>query len=215
MGLLEMVARLALALVVGGLVGLERERQDHPAGLRTHMVVCLGSALFTLVSIALAGSRGDPTRVAAQIVTGIGFLGAGTIYRSGSGVRGLTTAAGLWVVSGIGMGIGAGGDMLLLAVIAGVLVFGVNKWVRAWERQVVRSYRELVVALVPGQDALEAVLRDLARAGLVVERAQYLDEAADDFPAVRLRLRLPAGADLAPLTARLAALPGVRHLDWI
>src|SRR6476620_3521703 len=117
MTLLEMVLRLGLSFLVGGLVGFERERRDRPAGLRTHILVCMGSTLITLVSREIAGGHADPGRVAAQIVSGIGFLGAGTIFRAGNSVRGLTTAAGLWVVAGIGMGIGTGGDVSIAAIV--------------------------------------------------------------------------------------------------
>src|SRR5690348_13480184 len=105
MSFLDMLLRLGTATLMGGLVGVEREQRDRPAGLRTHLLVCLGSTLITIVSIEMGGTHYDPARIAAQIVSGIGFLGAGTIFRSGSVVRGLTTAAGLWVVSGIGMAI--------------------------------------------------------------------------------------------------------------
>lgn len=109
--------RLSAAAGLGGAVGLERELREREAGLRTHLVVCVGSALFTLVSaygfhdfMVNGGSlvRTDPTRIAAQIVSGIGFLGAGAIIRQGLSVRGLTTAATLWLVAGIGMACGAG-----------------------------------------------------------------------------------------------------------
>jgi putative Mg2+ transporter-C (MgtC) family protein len=109
--------RLLFACVLGGLIGFERELRDREAGIRTHLLVSLGSALFTIVSafgfhefLVNGGSvvRADPTRIAAQIVTGIGFLGAGAIIREGLSVRGLTTAATLWVVAAIGMACGAG-----------------------------------------------------------------------------------------------------------
>src|SRR5688500_15602544 len=93
--LLREIGTLLLAALCGALIGFERERQDRPAGLRTHILVCMGSALITLVSRDLAGARYDPGRIAAQIVSGIGFLGAGTILRQGNAVRGLTTAASL------------------------------------------------------------------------------------------------------------------------
>jgi putative Mg2+ transporter-C (MgtC) family protein len=111
------LVRLALAVLLGGAIGFERELRDREAGLRTHMLVCLGSALFTIVSaygfseFLVSGDpviRADPTRIAAQIVTGIGFLGAGAIIRQGVSVRGLTTAATLWVAAAIGMAAGAG-----------------------------------------------------------------------------------------------------------
>jgi putative Mg2+ transporter-C (MgtC) family protein len=111
------LTRLALAALLGGAIGFERELRDREAGLRTHMLVCVGSALFTIVSaygfseFLTSGDqviRADPTRIAAQIVTGIGFLGAGAIIRQGLSVRGLTTAATLWVAAAIGIAAGAG-----------------------------------------------------------------------------------------------------------
>jgi putative Mg2+ transporter-C (MgtC) family protein len=107
----EVVLRLAIAAGLGAAVGVEREVREHEAGVRTHLLVALGSALFTVVGaygFEDFGNATDPTRVAAQIVTGIGFLGAGAILREGLSVRGLTTAGSLWVVAAIGMGAGAG-----------------------------------------------------------------------------------------------------------
>ena len=101
--------RLLLAAFLGATVGLEREIHDHPAGMRTHLLVALGSAGFTVLSIAAFPAPGsDPARVAAQIVTGIGFLGAGAILKEGVSIHGLTTAASLWVVAAVGMADGAG-----------------------------------------------------------------------------------------------------------
>jgi len=101
--------RLLLAAVLGSLVGLEREIHRHPAGMRTHLLVSLGAAGFTVLSIGAFGQGGvDPSRVAAQIVTGIGFLGAGAILKEGANVRGLTTAASLWVIAAVGMAAGVG-----------------------------------------------------------------------------------------------------------
>jgi putative Mg2+ transporter-C (MgtC) family protein len=107
----EVLLRLAIAAALGAAVGVEREVREHEAGVRTHLLVGLGSALFTIVGaygFEDFGTATDPTRVAAQIVTGIGFLGAGAILREGLSVRGLTTAGSLWVVAAIGMGAGAG-----------------------------------------------------------------------------------------------------------
>ena len=113
----ELALRLLAAAALGGAVGLEREVREHEAGLRTHLLVSLGSAAFTVVSAYgfrefLTGGgnviRADPTRIAAQIVTGIGFIGAGTILRQGGSIRGLTTAASLWLVAAVGICAGAG-----------------------------------------------------------------------------------------------------------
>lgn len=104
----DVLLRLLVAALLGGLVGLERDIHGRPAGLRTHLLVAMGAALFTILSGLLAGPGSDPGRIAAQIVTGIGFLGAGAIIKSGVNVKGLTTAACLWVCASIGMCTGAG-----------------------------------------------------------------------------------------------------------
>ena len=113
--------RLTLGLVLGAIVGFEREFHRQPAGFRTHSLVALGSALFTIVSgFAFDGPGADPTRIAAQIVSGIGFIGAGTILQYRGNIRGLTTAASLWSVAAVGMAAGAG--MWILAIMATVLM---------------------------------------------------------------------------------------------
>jgi putative Mg2+ transporter-C (MgtC) family protein len=104
----EAFLRLALAAVLGGAIGLEREHRRKPAGLRTNMLIALGSALFSILSVELGAGAGSPDRIAAQVVTGIGFLGAGAILRSGENVHGLTTAATIWVNAAIGMAAGLG-----------------------------------------------------------------------------------------------------------
>ena len=112
-GHLDTVYRLGIAAVLGGLIGIERELHGKTAGFRTHALVALGSALFMLVSIAVfeayqGRAEVDPARIAAQVVTGVGFLGAGAIIRSSAGIKGLTTAAGLWTASAIGLASGLG-----------------------------------------------------------------------------------------------------------
>ena len=113
---LDLALRLTAGLVLGAIIGLERELQRQPAGFRTHSLVSLGAALFTVVSAyGFSGDLVDPTRIAAQIVSGIGFIGAGTILQHRGHIRGLTTAASLWSVAAIGTAAGAG-----LYVVAGV-----------------------------------------------------------------------------------------------
>jgi putative Mg2+ transporter-C (MgtC) family protein len=117
---LELVERLCLAAALGAVLGFEREWRQKYAGLRTNILIALGSALFTMMSIDLSiSSGGDATRVASQIVTGIGFLGAGAIMRTGSGIRGLTTAAMIWVNAAIGVAVG-GGEYHLAIIATGV-----------------------------------------------------------------------------------------------
>jgi putative Mg2+ transporter-C (MgtC) family protein len=210
-----MILRLGAAVLVGGLVGFERERRDRPAGLRTHMVVCLGSTLITLISIELAAGRYDPTRVAAQIVTGIGFLGAGTIFRSETGVRGLTTAAGLWVVAGMGMGIAAGGALMGMAALTGILVFVINQWLRVLEDRMSLAIREATLTLVRDSGAMIGVLEGLAKRGAQIERIGWLARAAaEDQAVVAVRIRLPRSETTGALTSWLSAQPGVREVEW-
>ncbi|MDQ2853842.1 MAG: MgtC/SapB family protein [Chloroflexota bacterium] len=118
---LQLAGRLTAGLVLGAVIGFERELHRQPAGFRTHALVALGSAMFTIISAyGFGGSTVDPTRIAAQIVSGIGFIGAGTILQHRGNIRGLTTAASLWAVAAIGMAAGAG--MLALALVGTLLI---------------------------------------------------------------------------------------------
>ncbi|MEW6425197.1 MAG: MgtC/SapB family protein [Bacillota bacterium] len=123
----ELILRLIAAFVLGGLFGLEREKRHKPAGLRTHTLVCLGAALFTIAGLYGFPGAGpgtpsggtDPARVAAQIVSGVGFIGGGIIFKDQDHIRGITTAASIWLTAGLGMGIGAG--LYLLTAAAALL----------------------------------------------------------------------------------------------
>lgn len=117
----EQIIRLVLALLVGSLVGLEREVSRKPAGLRTHALISLASALFTMLSISSAFGDGavDPTRIASQILAGMGFVGAGVIISAGGHIKGVTTAVTLWITAAMGMAIGLG-EYLLAAVSIGL-----------------------------------------------------------------------------------------------
>jgi len=118
---LEMVLRLLLATALGAIIGYQRERAGKVAGLRTIVLICVGAALFTLTSIYAFGAEADPSRVAAGIVAGVGFLGAGAIIRRGEGlVAGMTTAATIWAVAGIGIAAGAG--FYLIAAVAAAII---------------------------------------------------------------------------------------------
>ena len=134
--------RLVMAVVLGGIVGFERQYRGRPAGLRTHILVCLGATLITLAGVCLVAGkqqpgeafRTDPARVAAGVITGIGFLGAGTIIRDPEGVKGLTTAASLWVVAAIGLAVGCG--FIKVATYTTVLVLIVLHLLRYIENRI-------------------------------------------------------------------------------
>jgi putative Mg2+ transporter-C (MgtC) family protein len=133
---LELLARILLSFLMGAVLGWQRERAGRPAGLRTHMLVSAGATAYTIVSVygfVDHGTVSDPGRVAAQIVTGVGFLGAGTIWRTTSTVRGLTTAASIWLAAAIGMFVGIG--MYLLAIVTGLLGYICLQWLRPPSRR--------------------------------------------------------------------------------
>ena len=162
---LDTLVRLVLALVLGGAVGLERELSGKPAGLRTNMLICVGAALFTEVSIAVAATyvphdliRSDPARIAAQIVSGVGFLGAGTILVARGNVVGLTTAATIWVVAAIGIAVGV--EAYVIAVGATVLVVVTLFLLGRVERRVLTSRDEATLSLETTAAVSPAEIRD-------------------------------------------------------
>ena len=130
--------RLLLAALLGAVLGVEREWRHKDAGLRTNILIALGAALFTMMSIELTGAQGDPSRVAAQIVTGIGFLGGGAIIRTHGSVQGLTTAAAIWVNAAIGVAVGGG--QYHLAVIATAVTLFALLLLTPVERRLQRSH---------------------------------------------------------------------------
>jgi putative Mg2+ transporter-C (MgtC) family protein len=221
-GWLEVTLRLVLAAGLGGAVGLERELREREAGLRTHLLVSVGAAVFTLVSAygfadfrygAREGITLDPTRIAAQIVTGIGFLGAGAIIRQGLSVRGLTTAATLWVVAAIGMASGAG--YYSVAVISTALVlFSLYPLRILAHRAVVRLRPEegrLLVTLPPGTSAA-SVLAELERTGARVD-SLHLEESQTERVVV-VEIKVPDGVRGIDIVDRMRDLEGVRRVEW-
>lgn len=150
LGLADVIQRLLLAAALGAMIGLEREWNQKAAGLRTNTLIALGSALFTVMSIELSppNSVADPTRVASQIVTGIGFLGGGAILRYGGSVKGLTTAATIWVNAAIG--VAAGGGSFRTAAVAAVTTLIVLRLLLPVERLVERHHERR--ELPPGKE---------------------------------------------------------------
>lgn len=214
--LLRMVGTLLLAALVGGMVGWERERRDRPAGLRTHILVCLGSALITLVSARMAVGRGDPGRIAAQIVSGIGFLGAGTIIQQGNVIRGLTTAASLWTVAGIGMAIAAGPEMAALGVAAAVIVFLTLTVVDRLEATYItgRMYQQVRLVTGPDRDIVGRVLLGLAERGVEAKGVVVEEDREKGELTVSLTVRPVSGFRRQALAEWLGQQPGVIRLQW-
>jgi putative Mg2+ transporter-C (MgtC) family protein len=210
----EALLRLALAGVLGGLIGLERELREREAGLRTHLLVAVGAALFTIAgAYGFDSVRVDPTRVAAQIVTGIGFLGAGAIIRQGFSVRGLTTAATLWVVAAVGLASGAGyysGAVITTAVVLVAL------WpLRIVAYHVLRRFRaedgRLLVELPAGTPP-GSVIDEVVRTGARISSIGVGQEG--DRRRLELDLALPRNMTAPHLVARVADVPDVADVRW-
>jgi putative Mg2+ transporter-C (MgtC) family protein len=216
----EALLRLALAAALGGLIGVERELRERQAGLRTHLLVALGSALFTIVGaygfhefLNSGASVVDPTRIAAQIVTGIGFLGAGAIIRQGLSVRGLTTAATLWVVAAVGMAAGAGYYSVALITTGLVLIALYPLRIIAY-RMLIRFRPEdgrLLVEIPAGQPPGQ-LIDELERIGARIESLEVSQEG--DRRRLELDVALPRDTRAAGVVARIADLEDVAEVRW-
>ncbi|TAM78209.1 MAG: MgtC/SapB family protein [Chloroflexota bacterium] len=216
----ELAGRLLLAAICGAAIGIEREIHDHPAGMRTHLLVALGASLFAIISgygyegVFHAGISGppDPTRIAAQIVSGIGFLGAGAILHQGNIIRGLTTAASLWATAAVGLAVGTGQYLIGLV---GVIIIVFSLW----------PLNTIVARIHPsGSQALHLRLELASLAGLapVTER---LVRAGTELSAMNSRklgkgryeitldLRLPARTDPQGLVAEIGGLVEVELVE--
>jgi putative Mg2+ transporter-C (MgtC) family protein len=212
--------RLSLAMILGALVGLERELREHEAGMRTNALVSLGSCLFTLISgfgfldlLGIPHIQFDPSRIASYIVAGIGFLGAGSIFlsREENKVKGLTTAAAIWLVAGIGMACGAG----LLAVAAaatilGLLILVMLRFIEQFSpfRKSSSSQYLKIEATPMGGQLIAQIYDTLARSGIKVGTLDIRTEK--EVETVQIACHISGATTLAKIIGELRALPGIR-----
>jgi len=215
----ELLIRLAVATMLGGLIGAERERVESAVGLRTHAIVALGSATFMLVSMFGFHNAGlppavvlDPSRVAAQVVTGIGFLGAGVIIFRKEVVRGLTTAASIWLVAALGMA--TAGGLYLAAAGATVIALVILAMMKPLEQRLGAARRPQVLSIVfdRRRTSLRAVRASLQEFGVVIDRA---DVRMNDDPAktrVEVGLRRLSQDRLLTILDALPNQPGIREV---
>ncbi len=207
---LDIAFRLLLSIALGALIGVEREFYRKPAGFRTNCLICLGSALFTIISIELDRTRGDPGRIAAQIVTGVGFLGAGAILRHEGRVIGLTTAAGIWMVASLGMAVGAGHYLAgIMTALVGLGVLRLFDFVERWiERLAVLRTYEIRVA-EPAD--LEAVDRAVQECGVRIRRRKQMRLAGG---VVGIWSTQGREQNQEALVQRLLGEPAVTEFTW-
>jgi putative Mg2+ transporter-C (MgtC) family protein len=208
-----------MAALLGSVIGFERERLNWAAGLRTHMLVCVGASLMMMVSAfgfadALTQKNVvlDPSRVAAQVVSGIGFLGAGSILLRGEVVRGLTTAASLWSVAGIGLAVGGG--MYIAAFGATVIILVILAGVKPLERRFisVKQQRNIQLLAERGRVSLDSLHRALGIGSIRVK--QFIVQQSEDDPElddVQIALSRASSNEFAAICARLGAMTGVRE----
>jgi len=209
----EDVFKLVLAMVLGGLVGLEREITNRPAGFRTHTLVCMGSTLVMVTSMHLFRLYHDivnldPARLGAQVISGIGFLGAGTILKDKTRVRGLTTAASLWVVACIGLAVGAGlyGLSILVAVLAYVTLILLKKMEGFLKQRSEIEEIELDIRNVPGQIA--KVTECMGRLNVQI-RDIKIEPTDEPWVQTKFYVMLPRGMKREELMEELKTVEGV------
>ena len=205
--------RLFLAMVLGGIIGIERGRLNRPAGIRTHMVVCMGSALVMLLGLQMAkvDTNIDITRLGAQVVSGIGFLGAGTILKDGFSVRGLTTAATLWVVACVGLAVGGG--FYIGAILTTLLVFVSLK---VWGSSSVKAKSRYVSVIVDSVDkTMEEIKIILIESGIHISDIGLIETDSPNLFEIRYYATIDIRTKTDNILMDLMKIKGVKsvHLE--
>jgi putative Mg2+ transporter-C (MgtC) family protein len=211
-----MAGRLSLAALLGGLVGLEREMHNQTAGLRTHMIVSIGACLVMLTSVHMGEmypAKSDPAHLAAQVVAGVGFLGAGAIMRSGLSIRGLTTAACLWAVAAIGLAVGCG--FWKAASVATFLVLLATYFFQKLETRISKGrYLRRFVVHARESSSLVAQLEDiLQKSGSTVREVNIERNIVDRKMQVAITASCPEDQDVDKLSRSFGALPNVERVE--
>jgi len=222
LGMWDLLLRLFMATFLGGLIGLERERLERAAGLRTHALVSVASALIMIVSTygfplppEGVDAQFDPGRLAAQVVSGIGFLGAGMIIFRENTIRGLTTAATVWSVAGVGLAAGSG---LYAAAIVGtgfmlLILAGLKPLERRMFPRHARQHR-VVLEVEHGENALEGIHFATTETPVRLRSLQFDHDASGDSDTVELTLMAESQQDILNLVSKLRALDNVRHIRY-
>ena len=215
---LEILLKIVAAVIFGGLVGLEREHHSKAAGLRTHIILCVGATLITIVSIQMSRDLGnerltDPTRIAANIVTGIGFLGGGAILRMGATVKGLTTAACIWTVTGVGMALGAGYYFPAALVILTVLLT-LHFLARFEDVFLMRKeLRAMTLTAQSSPDILGSIEKVLSENDVTIKSIEVSKELNEPNVEVRALASVPDRINFNRLSNEVLEIPGAIHFE--
>lgn len=212
------IFKLALAVLLGGLVGFEREHHSQPAGLKTHIILCVGATLLTIVSIAMSADLGnerltDPTRIAAQIVSGIGFLGGGAILRLGATVRGLTTAACIWTVTGVGMAVGAG--YYFPAILVVLTMLGTLHYLGRFQDLFMKrkKFREMTLTARSSPDLLGSVEKVFSLNHITIRSIEVEKELTEPNVELRALVSMPEHVNINRLSEAMFQIPGTIRFE--
>lgn len=214
---LAVVLRILASIIVGGLIGLERGMKNRPAGLRTYMLVCVGSCLIMLINqyVYQSTGTGDPMRLGAQVVSGIGFLGAGTIVvTTHNQIKGLTTAAGLWATAGVGLAFGIG--FYEAAITATIGIYAILAFLQRWELRLHQRIRLLEVYIeLSNSVPMNEFSQNLRALDLQIESIQFEPDSmlGNDTRAIVFTLKSTKREEHDLLLQRMKSLPGIVHLE--
>ena len=205
----EMIVKILLAMILGGVMGLERQYNDKPAGYATNSIICVGATLFTILSLYMAQLGGDPGRIAAQIVSGVGFLGAGAILREGNKISGLTTAAAVWLVAAVGMAIGFGQYLLASCACAVVLLMqlGLRRTIGLVER--FRRYDSIYLTCAPKWSVVHTICQEIEKQNVQILKREVSKH--DNHFAVEIVATL-TGHEFQQVTKKVLEMPEVYSL---
>jgi putative Mg2+ transporter-C (MgtC) family protein len=210
----EVVLRLVLAAVLGGAIGYQREVAEKPAGLRTHLLVSLGSSMVMLISVYpfLEKPGVDVSRIAAQVITGIGFLGAGAIIRQGSIVKGLTTAASLWAVAGIGLAVGIG--FYAPSILATVLILLSLTVLKKFEGYLAPEHEKLLITSLDKPGQLGRIGLALGEIGVDIRSIDLDIDERRGLANITLAVVIPTGINRAKVMEKLTTVDGLTKIGW-
>ena len=210
----EIIIRLILGLLFGGLIGLEREYHGQPAGLRTHIILCVGASLVMCLSLALwEPNKGDIQRLAAQVISGVGFLGAGAIFKYGGGVRGLTTAASIWTTAIIGMTAGSGLN-LVAAASTGLVLFTLiimNSFEKSFIHE--KITRTIVIKGTDHPRFLEEIEKHMQKFKISIKSTSFSKDVLKNHIEVKQVIKLQNDTDMDLIIADIQKIEGVESLS--
>lgn len=214
----EIIIKLVLAIALSGTIGYERENMNRPAGLRTHVLVCIGAAIVQITSMQfyanVVGSyTSDPFRLGAQVISGIGFLGAGTIIKEGSSIKGLTTAASLWAVACIGLTIGSG--LYLESTLATAAVFCTLRGLRFFEKYMLKNKKSAILQLkmYNSSEKMAEVLKILAKNEFQIVQLQ-ISNMKDNIAKIEFAVTYQPEAPLVGVMEELSLITGVQNAEF-